>query len=66
MPLEAKLLIDPDVLRTLHRIHRQRSDLKSQLRRGPLQIQAGQNAVNNAAEASEQAKQTLKRSKIVA
>ena len=49
------------LLRTLHRIHRQVSDLKSQIDRGPRQINAGEAMVAKAADDAEQAKESLKK-----
>lgn len=43
--------ISPELLRTLHRIHRQLTDLRSQLDRGPRQIKAGEAMVAKAAAA---------------
>ena len=37
--------VGTDVLRTLHRIHRQLTDLKGRLERGPKQIRAGEASV---------------------
>ncbi len=58
--------VEAQTLRTLHRIHRQRTDLKSQLRRGPLQLQAGQASVEAAKTARDQAKDAVKKAKMSA
>lgn len=55
-----------ELLRTLHRIQRQRSDLKSQLERGPRQIQAGERLFAQHREAVEAAVEKLKSSKLAA
>lgn len=41
MPSDSKIEISASLLRTLHRIHRQRSDIDGQIARGPRQIAAG-------------------------
>ncbi|MCG8648909.1 MAG: phospholipase, partial [Pirellulales bacterium] len=41
MSTSSKIEISTELLRTLHRIHRQLADLKGQLERGPRQIKAG-------------------------
>ncbi len=55
-----------ELLRTLHRLHRQVNDLKGQLERGPRQQKAGEAAVVACEQALEQAKQTLKRARLAA
>lgn len=45
MPTDSKVEISPALLRKLHRIHRQRADLKGRIQRGPRQIQAGENLI---------------------
>lgn len=66
MSSASKIEISTDLLRTLHRIHRQRADLKSRLERGPRQIKAGEAMVAAAAEKLETAKQAVKAAKLVA
>jgi len=46
--IDSKIEISPDLLRRLHRIHRQLTDLKGQIDRGPRQIKAGQALVDQA------------------
>lgn len=66
MSSASKIEISTDLLRTLHRIHRQRADLKSRLERGPRQIKAGESMIAVAAEKLEAAKQAVKAAKLVA
>lgn len=61
-----KIEISTDLLRTLHRIHRQRADLSSRLERGPRQIKAGEALVAAAAEKLDVAKRAVKAAKLVA
>lgn len=42
MPSNVKIEISPTLLRRLHRIHRQRADLKGQIERCPRQVKAGE------------------------
>src|SRR5262245_62498037 len=51
-------------LRTLHRIHRQHSDLKDRLSRGPRQIQAAELAVKKCETDLGQAKDAFKQAKM--
>src|SRR5262245_60903592 len=53
-----------ETLRTLHRIHRQHSDLKDRLSRGPRQIQAAETAVKKCEADLTQAKDTFKHAKM--
>src|SRR4051812_20259965 len=53
-----------DTLRTLHRIHRQHSDLKDRLSRGPRQIQAADMAVKKSENDLAQAKDAVKQAKM--
>jgi len=53
-----------ETLRTLHRIHRQHSDLKDRLSRGPRQIQAAEGAVKKTEADLTQAKETFKQAKM--
>ena len=59
-----KVEIRADILRTLHRLHQQSSDLANQLERGPRQIKAGEAMVAKAEEASAAAKEILKQTKL--
>ncbi len=53
-----------DLLRTLHRLHRQINDLKGQLERGPRQQKAGEAAVVACEKALADAKETLKQARL--
>ncbi len=53
-----------ETLRTLHRIHRQHSDLKDRLSRGPRQIQAAELAVKKCETDLGQAKDAFKQAKM--
>src|SRR4051812_43645130 len=53
-----------ETLRTLHRIHRQHSDLKDRLSRGPRQIQAAELAVKKCETDLGQAKEAFKQAKM--
>ena len=64
MAIDAKIEIDTALLRTLHRIHRQRNDLKNQLERGPRQVKAGQAMVDKAQAGLDAATETLKKAKV--
>ena len=60
MSRAAKIEIKTELLRRLHRIHRQRADLNGQIQRGPRQVQAGKMLVANAETALEAAREKLK------
>jgi uncharacterized protein len=53
--------IKTEVLRTLHRIHRQISDLTGQIERGPRQLKAGEEMVAKAAQALDAAKAAVRK-----
>jgi uncharacterized protein len=53
-----------ETLRTLHRIHRQHTDLKDRLSRGPRQIQAAETQVKKCETDLAQAKDTFKQAKM--
>lgn len=55
-----------ELLRTLHRLHRQINDLKGQLERGPRQQKAGEAAVVACEKALSDANETLKRARLAA
>ena len=55
-----------DALCTLHRIHRQLSELRSRLARGPKQIAAGDANMSNLSAALDQAKESLQRLRMAA
>ncbi len=57
--------ISSQLLRRLHRIHQQRSDLQSQVRRGPLQIKAVQASVDASAAEVAAAAALLKKTRMV-
>lgn len=54
------------LLRTLHRIHRQRNDLSGQLRRFPRQIAASEEMVQELEKASQEAADKLRRARMAA
>ena len=58
--------ITAEALRELHRIHRQLSDLRSRLARGPKQIQMGDATVKRLEEELQQARDTAKQARIAA
>lgn len=61
-----KLEIGAALLRTLHRIHRQRADLSGQIGRGPRQIAAGESLVGQAQQRRDAAAETLRRARMSA
>lgn len=61
MSSDPKVEISAELLRRLHRIHRQRSDLIGQIERGPRQIKAGEALLAKANEAFENTRDTLKK-----
>ena len=60
MPAENRIEIHPSLLQKLHRIHRQISDLTSQIARCPRQIQAGKAMVDEGSKVRDTAKETHK------
>ena len=64
MPSDAKIEISPVLLRTLHRIHRQRADLNGQIERCPRQIQAGEQMVAKAQEEVNEVRERIKRAHV--
>lgn len=60
------MAVTGEALRELHRIHRQLTDLRSRLERGPRQIKAGESSVRKLELEVEQAKEALKRSRMTA
>ena len=52
--------ISASVLETLHRIHRQKTDLTGQLDRGPKQIQAAKNRIEACKKALEEIREKAK------
>ena len=60
------MTITGEALRELHRIHRQLTDLRSRLERGPRQIKAGESSVRKLELEAGQAKEALKRARVAA
>jgi hypothetical protein len=58
--------VKPEIIQTLHRILRQKTDLDDQLARGPRRVQAARNVAADAAKQLEAAQQELKRLKLLA
>lgn len=58
--------VSADVLRELHRIHRQLSDLKDRLQKGPMQVRIGHQAVEHTEKELAAAKEAAKRTRIEA
>lgn len=65
MPSDPKIEISTSLLRKLHRIHRQRADLNSQIARGPRQIQAGEALIAKAAAENLDVKEALKKANVI-
>lgn len=61
MSSESKIEISTELLRRLHRIHRQRTDIAGQIERGPRQIKAGEALVAKAEAEFESAREKLKK-----
>ena len=57
---KSEIEFSTELLRTLHRIHRQRTDLKGQIDRGPRQVKAGETMVTKATTALETIKEKNK------
>ncbi len=66
MSRETTVEISAELLRTLHRIHRQLTDLRGQLERCPRQIKAGENFVAKAAADVDAVKAQQKKTKMAA
>jgi hypothetical protein len=64
MSRDSKIEISTELLRRLHRIHRQRTDLTGQIERGPRQIKAGETLVAKAEQAFEKAREALKQATV--
>jgi len=60
------MTVTGEALRELHRIHRQLTDLRSRIERGPRQIKAGVSSVRKLELETEQAKESLKRARMTA
>src|SRR5690606_36109855 len=63
---EPVIEISAELLQRLHRIHRQRSDLQSQIDRGPRQIAAGEAMVQKARQELATTVEATKRAKLLA
>lgn len=63
---EPVIEISAELLQRLHRIHRQRTDLQSQIDRGPRQIAAGEAMVQKARQELANTVETIKRAKLLA
>lgn len=66
MSRESTVEISAELLRRLHRIHRQLTDLRGQLDRGPRQIKAGENFVAKAVAEVDAVKALQKKTKLAA
>jgi hypothetical protein len=64
MSSDYKIEISTGLLRRLHRIHRQRTDLTGQIERGPRQIKAGETLLAKADQEFERTRQALKQATI--
>jgi predicted nucleic acid-binding Zn-ribbon protein len=60
------MTVTGEALRELHRIHRQLTDLRSRLERGPRQVLAGESSVRKLELEAVQAKESLKRARMTA
>ncbi len=63
---EPAIEISAELLQRLHRIHRQRTDLQSQIDRGPRQIAAGEAVVQKARQELADTAESIKRAKLQA
>ena len=64
MTIDSKIEISTELLRRLHRIHRQKTDLKGRIDRGPRQIKAGEALVSKAADAAQAIRDRLTKATI--
>lgn len=64
MARDTRTPFSAELLRRLHHVHCQQSDLQGQLDRGPRQIKAGEAVVAKAEAVRDQAKETLKQAKM--
>ena len=62
--MSTKIEFSAKLLQTLHRIHRQREDLESELERGPRQIKAGEAMVQAVQAKLDEARESLKQAKM--
>ena len=65
MPNDAQIKISTVLLRTLHRIHRQKTDLDGQIARGPRQIKAGDALVEKAESEMQVIKENLTKANLL-
>lgn len=65
MTIDSKTEIKPELLRRLHRIHRQRTDLKGRIDRGPRQIKAGESLVAQAEAAAKEIRSRLTKTTMI-
>ncbi|MDF1842804.1 MAG: phospholipase [Rubripirellula sp.] len=65
MTIDSKTEIKPELLRRLHRIHRQRTDLKGRIDRGPKQIKAGESLVTQAEAATKEIRSRLTKTTMI-
>ena len=65
MPNDAQIKISTVLLRTLHRIHRQKTDLDGQIARGPRQIKAGDALVAKAESKMQVIKENLTKANLL-
>jgi len=65
MPNDAQIKISTVLLRTLHRIHRQKTDLDGQIARGPRQIKAGDALVAKAESEMQVIKENLTKANLL-
>ena len=66
MSKQTSIDLSPELLRRLHRIHRQMTDLKSQIKRAPIQIKASEARVKQIEADVAESKEKLKQAKKVA
>ncbi len=66
MSRDTSIEFSTELLRKLHRIHRQRADLQSRLERGPRQIKAGEALIAKAAAEVTTVKEQIKKNKMTA
>ncbi len=64
MSSQSKIEISTELLRTLHRLHRQITDLRGQIERGPRQVKAGEALIAKASAAVESARDAQRKAKL--
>lgn len=60
------VVVEHDLLRTLHRLHRQKKDLESRIERGPRQLKASVKKVDEITAAIDELKESYKRTQVLA